>query len=99
MFISEEVEIFSGDYLNNPFGSKKDKRIDNWLSILKKLPLIKEVKVNLQNQVSVDFQCEDMLEIEELILQLLPWRKGPFKLNDINIDSEWDSSKKWIIFK
>ena len=69
MFISEEVEIFSGDYLNNPFGSKKDKRIDNWLSILKKLPLIKEVKVNLQNQVSVDFQCEDMLEIEELILQ------------------------------
>ena len=90
MFISEEVEIFSRDYLNNPFGSKKDKRIDNWLSILKKLPLIKEVKVNLQNQVSVDFQCEDMLEIEELILQLLPWRKGPFKLNDINIDSEWD---------
>ena len=44
MFISEEVEIFSGDYLNNPFGSKKDKRIDNWLSILNKLPLIKEVK-------------------------------------------------------
>ena len=99
MFISEEVEIFSGDYLNNPFGSKKDKRIDNWLSILNKLPLIKEVNVNLQNQVSVDFQCEDMLEIEELILQLLPWRKGPFKLNDINIDSEWDSSKKWIRFK
>ena len=54
--------------------------------------------MNLQNQVSVDFQCEDMLEIE-LILQLLPWRKGPFKLNDINIDSEWDSSKKWIRFK
>ena len=99
MFISEEVEIFSGDYLNNPFGSKKDKRIDNWLSILNKLPLIKEVNVNLQNQVSVDFQCEDMMEIEELILQLLPWRKGPFKLNDINIDSEWDSSKKWIRFK
>jgi tRNA (mo5U34)-methyltransferase len=99
VFISEEVEIFSGDYLNNPFGSKKDKRIDNWLSILNKLPLIKEVNVNLQNQVSVDFQCEDMLEIEELILQLLPWRKGPFKLNDINIDSEWDSSKKWIRFK
>ena len=99
MFISEEVEIFSRDYLNNPFGSKKDKRIDNWLSILNKLPLIKEVNVNLQNQVSVDFQCEDMLEIEELILQLLPWRKGPFKLNDINIDSEWDSNKKWIRFK
>jgi len=74
VFISEEVEIFSGDYLNNPFGGKKDKRIDNWLSILKKLPLIKEVNVNLQNQVSVDFHFEDMQEIEELLLQLLPWR-------------------------
>ena len=67
MFISEEVEIFSGDYLNNPFGSKKDKRIESWLSILNKLPLIKEVNVNLQNQVSVDFHCEEMQEIEELL--------------------------------
>tara|TARA_Y100000817_G_C16795552_1_gene517153 strand:+ start:121 stop:1050 length:930 start_codon:yes stop_codon:yes gene_type:complete len=99
VFISDEVESFSGEYLNNPFGSKKDKRIENWLSILNKLPLIKEVNVNLQNQVSADFHCEDMQEIEELLLQLLPWRKGPFKLSDINIDSEWDSSKKWKRFK
>ena len=52
MFVSEEVEIFSGDYLNNPFGCKKDKRIDDWLSILNKLPLIQEVNVNLPRIIS-----------------------------------------------
>ena len=27
--------------------------------------------------------------------KLIPWRKGPFKINDITIETEWDSSLKW----
>ena len=32
-------------------------------------------------------------------MQLIPWRKGPFRINDIFIDSEWDSEKKWKRFQ
>lgn len=27
--------------------------------------------------------------------ELIPWRKGPFRLGDLAIDAEWRSDKKW----
>ena len=35
------------------------------------------------------------LRLEELLQQLHPWRKGPFSLFDVYIDSEWQSNLKW----
>ena len=32
---------------------------------------------------------------KELLLGLLPWRKGPFDIAGIRIDSEWQSNLKW----
>lgn len=34
-------------------------------------------------------------EIRELLLSLSPWRKGPFEIAGITIDSEWQSHLKW----
>lgn len=31
----------------------------------------------------------------ELVAELIPWRKGPFKLGDLFIDAEWQSFMKW----
>lgn len=31
----------------------------------------------------------------ELLLSLAPWRKGPFEVNGVTIDSEWRSHLKW----
>jgi len=33
--------------------------------------------------------------IRELLLSLAPWRKGPFDVAGITIDSEWRSNMKW----
>ena len=33
--------------------------------------------------------------IEDIAKDLIPWRKGPFKINDLQIDSEWKSNLKW----
>ena len=99
MFISKEVEELSINYITNPFGKKKDKRIQDWISTLNDLPKIKNAKVNLTNEVSIDFEDKDVKEIEELLLNLMPWRKGPFRINHIFIDSEWDSRKKWERFQ
>ena len=34
-------------------------------------------------------------EARELLLSLAPWRKGPFTIGEIEIDSEWRSDLKW----
>ncbi len=31
----------------------------------------------------------------DLLQQFCPWRKGPFKIGDISIDTEWRSDLKW----
>ena len=36
--------------------------------------------------------------VRELLLELAPWRKGPFELNGIHIEAEWRSDLKWNRF-
>ena len=99
MFISKEVEALYYQYKDNPFGNQKDRRIDGWLEILSRLPSILNAEVELINGVNIDFDIKDNDEIERLLLQLIPWRKGPFRINNIFIDSEWDSAIKWKRFQ
>jgi tRNA (mo5U34)-methyltransferase len=33
--------------------------------------------------------------VEKAARQLIPWRKGPFRLADLTVDGEWRSDKKW----
>ena len=35
------------------------------------------------------------LERRDLLLQLAPWRKGPFDVGGVHIDAEWRSDLKW----
>ena len=67
--------------------------------ILSRLPSILNEEVELISGVNIDFDIKDNDEIERLLLELIPWRKGPFRINDIFIDSEWDSAKKWKRFQ
>ena len=39
--------------------------------------------------------ANEQQEIRELLLSLSPWRKGPFEIAGITIDSEWQSNLKW----
>jgi tRNA (mo5U34)-methyltransferase len=37
----------------------------------------------------------DTARIRELLLTLVPWRKGPFDVGGVTIDAEWRSDLKW----
>ena len=37
----------------------------------------------------------DDAEFTDLLLQLAPWRKGPFDIRGVKIDAEWRSDLKW----
>jgi tRNA (mo5U34)-methyltransferase len=42
-----------------------------------------------------DWPAETKREVREILLALLPWRKGPFDIAGIEIDTEWRSDLKW----
>ena len=47
----------------------------------------REVLVNLETAAPADRKA--------LLLELAPWRKGPFHVGGVDIDSEWRSDLKW----
>ena len=57
-------------------------QLPSWCNILNTLPHSQEGQ-----------RCQT--EVRDLLIQLAPWRKGPFDLNGIHIDSEWRSDMKW----
>lgn len=48
---------------------------------------------------SVGDAGDDPEKLEELLLGLSPWRKGPFEVGGVNIDAEWRSDLKWARMK
>ena len=81
----------------DPYGQVKDKRIKNWKKIISNLPLINTTKVDLADGITVQgkWDSKDKQRTEEDLMQLVPWRKGPFTIQDIIIDAEWQSNMKW----
>jgi tRNA (mo5U34)-methyltransferase len=80
--------------------NKPDGNLANWLDALNRIPeLPAPVSRIPEPAVSARFAeglpAEDLAIAEEALLSLKPWRKGPFNLGGIFIDSEWRSDLKW----
>ncbi len=70
-----------------------------WFNAVDRLPLIEPERLDLLHSVTANTfeplpkgQREGM---ENLLRNLMPWRKGPFSLYDIEIETEWRSDWKW----
>jgi tRNA (mo5U34)-methyltransferase len=68
-----------------------------WQKILEQLPKLEEVKCSFGDTVTISSDCHAGTndQIENLLRQLIPWRKGPFAINEVFIDTEWRSDWKW----
>jgi len=53
------------------------------------------VVVGDEKDIAVNGKANGKKELREKLLQLAPWRKGPFNLFGQNIDTEWQSWMKW----
>lgn len=73
--------------------------MSRWQAAIDGLPHISAEKIELdQPWVSVSGQPidgEQQRLIEAALQQFHPWRKGPFRIHGIEIDSEWRSDLKW----
>lgn len=70
--------------------------LPKWLASFDALPAASDTKVDWQQPaVTVKGQVDDTEQLKSSLKTLIPWRKGPFELFDVFIDSEWRSNMKW----
>lgn len=74
-------------------------KFKQWFNAVDRLPLLSPYRLDLLHGVSAQGEfplAQGQKEgVETLLRQLMPWRKGPFSLYDISIDTEWRSDWKW----
>jgi len=66
------------------------------------LPVCEDITVSLGDTVAVNSESIDkaqMAQIETTARLMMPWRKGPFAINDLFIDSEWQSQIKYNLLE
>jgi len=70
-----------------------------WLQALHALPQWQALSSELVTKVRVGeaSQCNDneRAQLQAVLMCLHPWRKGPFELCGLDIDTEWRSDWKW----
>ncbi|MEA3383302.1 MAG: tRNA 5-methoxyuridine(34)/uridine 5-oxyacetic acid(34) synthase CmoB [Campylobacterota bacterium] len=81
------------------------KNIKPMREALKNIQKIDTTNMNLKLDDWIQVGDEDCLDLEELkeleknLKALIPWRKGPFSLAGLQIDSEWQSNLKYNLLK
>jgi tRNA (mo5U34)-methyltransferase len=70
-----------------------------WVAALQSLPELVPASFELADRVRIGEpgQCSDVQRaaLKQALLQLQPWRKGPYDLFGIAMDTEWRSDWKW----
>ncbi|WP_028025146.1 tRNA 5-methoxyuridine(34)/uridine 5-oxyacetic acid(34) synthase CmoB [Enterovibrio calviensis] len=70
-----------------------------WMRVLKKIPTDAPSTVELKDRVAIGSDSElpegQRAKLENLLRTFHPWRKGPYEVHGINIDTEWRSDWKW----
>ncbi len=78
------------------------KNIRPYQEAIKALPEYSNVKVILGDRVKLQIENlsnEEAGQIKQAALLMKPWRKGPFQINELFIDSEWQSQIKYNLLE
>ena len=70
---------------------------ERWIQAYQQLPAIQQSDVDL-NSDHLAIRTRNHIDAQQLratLMQLSPWRKGPYQINDVLINTEWHSDWKW----
>jgi len=86
--------------LEDVFAGRAHGKTQDWLQILSKLPEVTPSEIDLNtNKLKIgrpnDCDQDTKRQLTEQLQELHPWRKGPYELFGIHIDTEWHSDWKW----
>ncbi len=85
--------------LADAFAGSAHGDLQRWQRVVQDLPVLSPSSVDMLNAARIG-QADDVSivqreQLREQLMQLHPWRKGPYDLFGINIDTEWRSDWKW----
>ena len=67
-----------------------------WQAVLAALPEVAPIRTDLDaDWITLSGGEGERGAIEALLRQLHPWRKGPYRIHGVDIDTEWRSDFKW----
>lgn len=73
--------------------------LPQWQQVLSDLPPLTASSLDFQNGVAIgapeDASDAQRLALKTVLMDLHPWRKGPYQLFGLDIDTEWRSDWKW----
>ncbi|MDD5277508.1 MAG: tRNA 5-methoxyuridine(34)/uridine 5-oxyacetic acid(34) synthase CmoB [Methylovulum sp.] len=86
--------------LAQAFDTTKHGDLAKWVSLLDAIPQLSTAHRLLDTpamQMGLSYEVADnaRLQLEQQLKALRPWRKGPYQLFGIDIDTEWRSDWKW----
>ncbi len=88
-------ELASLEFLH----SLRHGKLPEWLALLDSTPQLTPSSIDLLNKVCIgepgDSNEQQRALLRENLRALIPWRKGPFEVFGIDIDTEWRSDMKW----
>ncbi len=84
----------------NVMRQRRHGHFDKWLEIIDALPALHSSVFDFNaDRIVIGSAAESdaatRQALRELLLRLQPWRKGPFEVFGVTIDSEWRSNMKW----
>jgi tRNA (mo5U34)-methyltransferase len=68
--------------------------LERWQSALDALPKIQPSEVDLLNGLMLDTECDDetRAQMRTALMGLSPWRKGPFDLFGVHVDTSMSAA-------
>lgn len=73
--------------------------MQRWQQLLAQLPNFPASEIGLGETITVgkagDITPAQQSHLEQALRAFIPWRKGPFEVFGIHIDTEWQSQLKW----
>jgi tRNA (mo5U34)-methyltransferase len=86
--------------VNSAFNPVENGNLIKWLGAYEQLPKIQHSTIDLACSVPrigkrTDFDDSSRNILKATLKELHPWRKGPYDLFGIHIDTEWRSDFKW----
>lgn len=85
--------------LDKAFASQAHGDLARWQQVVDELPNLPASGADLVDAVRIgceaDLSDQDRQALREQLQKLHPWRKGPYGLFGIDVDTEWRSDWKW----
>lgn len=71
--------------------------LQRWQSALDALPPLTAERVELADSFTLEVECDDetRTRLRQALMGLSPWRKGPFDVFGVHVNTEWRSDWKW----